>query len=303
MKFWKEFMRNFFKIVLFFFLAVVELNAQELNCSITVNSDKIPGSNKQIFTTLETVLNEFVNQKKWTNLNYKPQERIVCNLTLILSEQNGDNFKGNIQIQSSRPVYNASYLTPVFNFKDDDFDFQYVEYETIQFNENTYESNLISTIAFYVYTILGMDADTFALNGGTTYYTKAQDILVQAQQSGYAGWNQNDGTKTRFTLIDNVLSPTYQLFRNSMYNYHINGLDKMSANKTIAKQTIAESIINLKTIYNTRPEAFLLRVFMDSKADEIVEVFSDGPRYDTFKLKEDLLKISPINAFKWNEIK
>ncbi|NLP58199.1 DUF4835 family protein [Lutibacter sp. B1] len=295
-------MRKIVQIVLVFFVAV-QLNAQELNCTITVNADKIPGSNKQIFTTLQNSLNEFVNQKHWTNYNYKPQERIHCNLTLTILEQNGNDYKGHIQIQSSRPVYNSTYLTPVFNFKDDNFSFQYIEFEPLQFNQNSFESNLVSVVSFYVYTILGMDADTFVLNGGSPFFTRAQNIVVQAQQSGYVGWNQNDGTNTRFTLIDNVLSPTYSLFRNTIYSYHIKGLDAMSNDKKVAKQNIAKSIETLKAIYNTRPNAFLLRVFMDSKADEIVDIFSDGPRYETFTLKEDLLKISPINASKWNEIK
>lgn len=279
------------------------MNAQELNCTITVNSDKIPGSNKQVFKTLETALNEFVNQKRWSNLNYKPQERINCNLTLTILERDGDTFNGHIQIQSSRPVYNATYLTPVFNFKDNDFSFQYVEYEPLQFNESSFESNLVSVVTFYVYTILGMDADTFALNGGTDFYTKAQDIVVQAQQSGYKGWNQNDGTTTRFTLNDNLLSPTYEMYRSAMYNYHLKGLDELVANKKVAKTNIASAILKLKTIYDNRPNAFLLRVFMDSKSSEIVDVFSDGPYFDVFKLKEDLLKMSPLNASKWNSIK
>jgi len=295
-------MRKILQIIVFFF-TITQVNSQELKCTITVNSDKIPGSNKQIFTTLENSLNEFVNQTRWTSSNYKPQERIDCNLTLTILEQSGNDFKGHIQIQSSRPVYNSSYLTPVFNFKDDDFSFQYAEFEPLQFNENTFESNLVSVISFYVYTILGFDADTFSLNGGTPHFTKAQNVLVQAQQSGYAGWNQNDGSGTRFTLIDNILSPTYSLFRNALYTYHLNGLDIMSGTMQKAKENIAESIENLKSIFNIRPNAFLLRVFMDSKAAEIVSVFSDGPIYDTQKLKDDLLKISPINAGKWNEIK
>jgi len=295
-------MRKILQILVIFF-TIVQVNSQELKCTITVNSDKIPGSNKQIFTTLENSLNEFVNQTRWTSFNYKPQERIDCNLTITILEQNGTEFKGHIQIQSSRPIYNSSYLTPVFNFKDDDFSFQYAEFEPLQFNENTFESNLVSVISFYVYTILGFDADTFSLNGGTAHFTKAQNVLVQAQQSGYAGWNQNDGTGTRFTLIDNILSPTYSLFRKALYTYHLKGLDIMSDNKQKAKDNIAESMTDLKSVFNIRPNAFLLRVFMDSKATEIVNVFSDGPIYDTQKLKDDLLKISPINAGKWNEIK
>ena len=295
-------MRKIVQLLIILF-ATVQLNAQELRCTITVNSDKIPSSNKQIFKTLENSLNEFVNQKRWTNFKYEPQERINCNLTLTILEQSGDDFKGHIQIQSSRPVYNSTYLTPVFNFKDDNFSFSYAEFEPLQFNENTFESNLVSVVSFYVYTILGMDADTFALNGGAPFYTKAQNIVVQAQQSGYAGWNLNDGSKSRFIMIDNILSPTYSLFRSAMYEYHLKGLDVMHKDKKKGKQKIADSIGFLKTIYDSRPNAFLLRVFMDSKADEIVTIFSDGPYYDTIKLKEDLLKISPLNAAKWNDIK
>lgn len=295
-------MRKIFQILVVLF-TIIQVKSQELNCTITVNSNKIPGSNKQIFKTLENSLSEFVNQKRWTNFNYKPQERIDCNLTFTILEQNGNDFKGHIQIQSSRPIYNSTYSTPVFNFKDDDFSFKYTEFEPLQFNENTFESNLVSIISFYAYTILGFDADSFLLNGGTAHFTKAQNIVVQAQQSGYAGWNQNDGSGTRFMLIDNILSPTYSMFRETLYEYHLKGLDTMNDDKKGAKRKIAEAIGGLKSIYNIRPNAFLLRVFMDSKATEIVSIFSDGPRFDTFKLKEDLLNISPINAVKWNEIK
>lgn len=295
-------MRKVFLIFVVLF-TIGQIKAQELNCTISVNSDKIPGSNKQVFTTLENSLNEFINQNRWTTSNYKPQERIECNLTITLLEQKGNDFSGHIQIQSSRPVYNSSYLTPVFNFKDDDFSFKYTEFEPLQLSENQFESNLVSLISFYVYTILGFDADTFSFNGGTPFFVKAQDILVQAQQSGYNGWNQNDGNGTRFTLIDNLMSPTYSLFRKSMYEYHLKGLDGMSDDKKKSKQIIAKSIEGLKSIFNERPNAFLLRVFMDSKSTEIVRVFSDGPMFDTVKLKEDLLRISPINAAKWDEIK
>ena len=302
MKFRPDYLGRTLAIILIFCLSF-QSHAQELNCTITVNADKVPGSNKQIFSTLENALDEFVNQKRWSDFNYKPQERIDCNLTLTILKRSGDEMQGHIQIQSSRPIYNSTYLTPVFNFKDDNFSFSYREFEPLLFNENAFESNLVSIIAFYVYTILGMDADTFTANGGTPYFVKAQDVLVQAQQGGYVGWNQNDGTQTRFTLIDNILSPTYALFRSSMYKYHITGLDVMHTDARKAKEEIAASIIDLKRIYDSRPNAFLLRVFMDSKANEIVDIFSDGPRFDTFKLREDLMRISPLNASRWEEIK
>lgn len=295
-------MRNIIQIGLFLFFTL-HVTAQELNCSVTVNADQIPVSNKQIFTTLENSLNEFINQTRWTSYNYKLQERVNCNITITIAEQNGSTFSGNVQIQSSRPVFNSNYFTPVFNYKDSDFSFQYLEYQPLLYNETQYESNLVSMMTFYCYVILGMDASTFSSYGGVPFFTKAQDVAVQAQQSGFSGWNQSDGQRTRFTLIDNLQSPVYKLFHETMYQYHLEGLDIMSADATKGKENIAESILTLKTIYDSRPAAFLLRVFMDSKADEIVDIFADGPRFDTFKLKEDLLRISPLNAEKWDEIK
>ncbi len=295
-------MRSIVQII-FFLFAIIQLNAQELNCTITINSDKVPGSNKQIFTTLQNSLNDFINQTRWTGYNYKNQERVNCNMSIIIDEQNGSSFKGSIQIQSSRPVYNSNYSTPVFNFKDTDFSFQYLEFEPLVYNATTFESNLVSMITYYVYVVLGMDADTFSQNGGMPFFTRAQDVLAQAQQSGYKGWNQADGARTRFSLTDNILSPTYKEFHTAMYQYHLNGLDVMSKDPKAAKENIAEALGVLKTLHNSRPNAFLLRVFMDSKSDEIVKIFSDGPRYETFELKEDLIRISPLNAEKWNSIK
>lgn len=295
-------MRKILQIV-FFLFAIMQLNAQELNCTVTINSDKVPGSNKQIFTTLQNSLNDFINQTRWTGYNYKNQERINCNMSIIIDEQNGSSFSGSIQIQSSRPVYNSNYSTPVFNFNDTNFSFQYLEFEPLIYNATTFESNLVSMITYYAYVILGMDADTFSQYGGIPFFTQAQDVLSQAQQSGYKGWNQADGARTRFSLTDNILSPTYQEFHTAMYQYHLHGLDLMSKEPKTAKENIAEAIGVLKGLYDARPNAFLLRVFMDSKSDEIVEIFSDGPRYDAFELKEDLIRISPLNAEKWNSIK
>lgn len=292
----------------FLFLLVVStsffVSAQEFNCNVTINSDKIAGSNKQVFKTLRTALSEFVNQKKWSSYNYLRQERIDCDLILTITSRDGDSFNGNIQIQSSRPVYNTTYLTPIFNFKDSDFSFSYTEYEPLQYNANAFESNLVSIVSYYLYVILGMDADTFALNGGTPFYKQAQNILVLAQQSGFKGWNQNDGIATRFMLIDNIMSPTYKQFRIAMYNYHIKGLDKMSSQKKQSKMLIAKTVLSLKQIYNTRPNAFLLRIFMNSKAEEISDIFSSGPIYaNSSNLKEELMRISPINTSFWNKIK
>ena len=296
-------MNKFIKLLVVFLISL-QINAQELRATVTINSDNISGSNKQVFKTLERSLIEFVNQKKWTNKNFKQQEKIDCSFILTITEQPSSNeFVGNIQVQSSRPVYGSSYLTPVFNFKDNDFSFRYTEYENLEYNPNGFDSNLVSVITYYVYMILALDSDTFAKNGGEEYFRNAENVVNQAQQGGYIGWGSTNSGATRFKLIDDILSGTYDGYRSALYTYHMQGLDLMHTDKTNAKKNIEESILMLKGIYNRRPNALLIRVFMDSKADEIVDVFSDGPRFDTGFLIEDLTKISPSNLSKWNTIK
>lgn len=296
-------MKILVKVILVFFI-VAQTNAQELNATVTVNSDQIAGSNKQVFKTLERSLTEFINQKKWTNRNYKPQERVQCAFTLTIDSQSSlTDFTGNIQVQSSRPVYNSTYLTPVFNFKDNDLSFRYTEFENFQYNRNVFDSNLVSIIAFYVYTILGIDGDTYALNGGTTYYDEAENVMNQAQQGGYSGWTRISQGTTRYKLMTDILSNAFVDYRKALYTFHIQGLDVMYDDKSDGKKKIKDAINLLKNIYSRRPNAILIRTFMDSKADEIVDVFSGGPRMDVSQLRDDLQRMSPVNSTKWNKIK
>jgi len=295
-------MRSFLYIVLFF--TTIQLASQELNCSVTVNASQIQNSNSQVFETLETAIIEYFNNTKWTNKNYKPQEKIQCAVILNILEQPSSNqFRGNIQVQVSRPVFNSSYKTPIFNYKDDNLSFIYNEFQQLNFNENSFESNLVSILTFYVYTILGIDGDTFALNGGQEYHVKAEKVINLAQQSGSVGWNRKDGNYTRYQLNENLLSPVFKDYRAAMYEYHIKGLDKMTENKKEAKKVIAGAVMRAQKLYNRRINAYLLRVFMDTKSDEIVDVFSDGPRTSNSKLKEMLLKIYPAYNTKWDKIK
>lgn len=295
-------MDKFIKILVLFFV-VLQCNAQEVRATISINADKVPGSNKQVFQTLERSLTEFINQKKWTDKNFKQQEKISCSFVITIIEQSSsDNFVANLQVQSSRPVYGSSYETTVFNFMDSDFSFKYTEYENFQYNPNGFDSNLVSVAAYYVYLILGLDNDTFSIQGGTAYYDQAENVVNQAQQSGYIGWSSTNSGATRYQIITDLLSGTYDGYRSALYNYHLQGLDIMSSDKSNAKSNIEESIQELKSIYNRRPNALLLRVFFDAKADEIVNIYSDGPRFDSTKLVDDLSRISPSNVSKWEEI-
>jgi|TARA_B110000037_G_scaffold47912_1_gene58689 hypothetical protein len=303
MKFWKEYMNRITNFIIILFLAL-QSNAQEIRATISINSDKVPGSNRQVFETMQRSLSEFVNQKQWTNKKFKQQELIDCSFLLTILEQPSNNqFKGTLQIQSSRPIYGSTYSSPVLNFKDNEVAFSYTEFENFQYNPNSFDSNLVSVFAYYVYMILGLDADTFSTNGGGQYYSSAENTVNQAQQSGFVGWDSAGNKVNRFTLVSDILSGTYDVYRDVLYSYHMQGLDIMTLDKAKAKRNLEKSIRSLKSIYDRRPNALLLRIFMDAKSDEIVAVFSDGPRFDASQLTEYLSRISPINLSKWNTIK
>ena len=291
---------------LFFILICISgfyVNAQELNCTVIVNSDLIDQTNKQIFNTLERALTDYVNKNKWTNKNYAPQERITCNMLLTVTSYDSDRFTATLQVQSGRPIFNTSYQTPVFNYQDKQFNFEYLEFQPLFYNPNTFDSNLTSVITYYIYIILGMDTDTFALNGGTDYYRQARNIVNLAQGSGYAGWQQTDGNNTRWELIDNLTSGTFKEYRMALYNYHRLGLDRMEKNALQGKTTVMGSIELLEKLVSRRPNALLLQTFFDAKSDEIRNIFSGGPKVDVVRLKNSLNKVAPFYGNVWNEIK
>ena len=296
-------MRNLSLFLVFFFFILVA-KSQEINALVTVNSDQISGSNKQVFSTLERSLSEFINQTKWTERQVKPEERINCAITIIVNSQpSTNNFNASIQVQSTRPVFNASYATPVLNLRDDDFNFQYKEFEPLLYNENSYDSNLVSTITFYVYVILGIDADTFKKNGGEKLLKEAENVMLQAQQSGLSAWSNQVGKQNRFSLIDDLLAENLSALRAALYDYHRKGLDLMSKEQERAKQIIAGSLLSLEGLVNKTVGNNLLRRFFDAKADEIVSIFSDGEEISNQqRLVETLRKISPNNNSKWRKI-
>ncbi|MEO9893062.1 DUF4835 family protein [Aurantibacter sp.] len=290
-------------IFTFLFLCfVLVAHAQELNCTVTINSDQVSQTNQQIFKTLERALNDFVNKTKWTNRVYKENERVNGQMFITITDYDSNQFKGNIQIQSSRPVYNTSYESPVFNYKDNQFNFEYIEFQPLIFNENSFEGNLTSVIAYYAYIILGLDADTFSLEGGNDDFRTAQKIVTQAQGNNSAGWSQSSN-RGRFELIDNLLSNTYREYRIAMYQYHRKGLDVFGDNNSTGKEQIAGVMRLFETITKRRPNAFLITTFFDAKSEEIQNIFSDGPKYDVVSLKKTLNSIAPLYSSTWNDIK
>lgn len=293
-------MRNILNLLLV--LSFSFSQAQELNCTVKVNTQQLSNSTLTIFKTLETSLTDFVNKTQWTSQNFKQSEKINCSMYITVSSYNSDQFVATIQVQSSRPVHNSSYTSPVFNFNDKDFNFKYSEYEALNFNPTTFDSNLVSVISFFSYIILGIDADSFVQGSGDEYFKIAQNISDVAQQSGFKGWKQTDGNQNRFFLINDLLSPTFSEIRNTIFEYN-KGLDIMSVDLKAAKEKIKKSIFNLSKLNATRPNSFLTRAFFDTKSDEIVSIFSGGPSITISDLVDNLNKISPLNSSKWASIK
>lgn len=296
-----------YKLIIVFSLLffTFSINAQELNCKVVVNADRLPDGSNQIFKTLEKSIEEFVNNTLWTDKTYNPQERVECSMILTILTQTGSSyFSGNIQVQSSRPVYNSIYTTPLFNYQDNNLNFSYIEHEPMRFDENIFQSDLISVLSYYAYLILAIDNDSFEKFGGDNFYKICQRITDQVEDpNSKLGWKSDTNKMNRYNLLKEIQARSNKEYRLALYDYHLNGLDKMESTKKEAKLVVLDAIMSLKNIYDNNMTSYILRIFMDAKADEIVQIFSDGPNMDVRDLVSTLNKISPTNATKWGEIK
>ena len=279
------------------------VTSQELNAQVIVNSDLVNQTNQQIFKTLERALKEFINTQVWTEKAFLNQEKINCSFVFNLSAYSNDQFEATLQVQSERPVFQTSYDSPILNFLDKDITFSYQEFQPLFFNESSFESNLISLISFYAYVIIGLDADTFLQNGGNRYFEKARQVVNLAQSSVRRGWKPGDGLRNRFWLIDSLRSNTFKEYRQTMYNYHRSGLDKMTNDPIAGKKALMLSIQDLEPLFQRRPNAFLLQLFFDAKVEEIVNLFQEGPKIDFKKTEDVLKKIAPFFGSRWKQIK
>ena len=281
-----------------------QLNAQELNCRVQVNSQKIQGTNRQKFTNMRTTIYEFINNTRWTNDVYSPEERIECNMIINLTSQVGtDGFKGSITIKSSRPIYRTSYNSSILNIVDSDVRFDFLENQTLEFNEHNHTSNLISILSYYAYVIIGMDYDTFSPLSGEPYFLKAQRIIDNAQSDQNAtGWKPYEGTFNRYWLIENLLHNDYKPLRNAMYSYHREGLDLLAEQAESARDEITSALYSVKTTSNRKQGTYLLKVFFDAKVDEITKIYSDGFISNKNELVDMLKQMDPANMSKWDKM-
>ena len=277
--------------------------AQVLNCKVSVNADLVDQTNSQIFETLERELNEFVNATSWVDIRTEDYNKINCTMLITIENYVNNEFQANLQLQSSRPVFGSTYATPLLNRKDDDFNFSYQEFESLNFNPNGTNTSLVSLISYYVFVILGVDADSFVLFGGDPYYEQARKIVDLSQANRFSGWKQSEKKTNRYWLIDQLSTYPFSLFRQSIYDYHLNGLDVMVNQPEVGKQTISKSISALKSLSESRPNSLVVQLFFDTKSDEVVQIFSGGPSFETSQLREDLNRIAPFFSAKWAEIR
>ena len=285
------------------FLIVNLANAQELNCEVTVLTPQIQSSDKKIYTTLQTAIYEFLNNTRWTNDQFTNQERIECSIQINISERiSNDEFKGSIQVQTRRPIYKTSYYSPILNVNDENFQFRYVEFQTIEFNESGANPSLAAILAFYAYLIIGTDYDSFSPSGGSVYMQKAQTIVANQQNSPERGWRAFESDRNRYWLAENFNNPVFKPIRDLLYNYHRKGLDIMSDNKDDAITAVAQSIEGLRPLFVDKPGSFLMQTILFAKVDEIINIFSGAFPEVKVKVMNTLNEIDPANGTRYQAI-
>ena len=297
------------KIIYIFLLLTFNLGfSQEIFSNVQVNAQQLGGSNQQVYKTLEKSIRDFVNNTSWTGKKLQNFEKIKANFAIVIGERNGNTFKGNLVVQFVRPVYGTSYESPMLNLNDTKFAFEYAENENLVFNERQFSGkNLTDIISYYIYLILGYDADSFQTNSGTQWFSKAQTIASNAQNRGYEGWAQVEGPKSRMTLVNELLNSNMNQFRASMYAYHRVGLDGLyNQDPTPAKKAIFEALMRLKMYENSFQQSYAFNLFVDSKSDEIYNIFksSNNGGVNLNDLKQLMIIFAPkYTDTKWNNWK
>ncbi len=289
-------------IVLILILISFNVKSQELQCTVSVVSPGIQGTNKQVYETMQTAIREFMNSQKWTDNVFSAEERIECSILINIKEViSVDEFSGTLQIQARRPVYNSSYRTILLNYLDQDFSFKYVEFEPLIYNPNTLESNLIGVLAYYSYVILGLDYDSFSKFGGSKYFELAEKIVNMAQNSPKTGWKSFESRRNRYWYVENYLNEYHKPLRECMYQYHRLGLDKMSEKPEGGRKEVLSALEKLQKVQRQRASSFAMQLFFDAKSDEIINIFSESFSMEKSRAIEVLSEVDPANGAKYKE--
>lgn len=284
-------------------LGSLACDAQELNCNVEINADQVQATNKQVFQTLQEAINDYMNTTKFTNAQFATNEKIECRLFFTIKEYSDNTMKGDLQVQSIRPVYNSSYTTTLINFKDSKIDFSYQENEPLIFSENSMESQLTAILNFYAYLILAVDFDSFSRKGGEQFFERAQNIVQLAQSSGEIGWKAFEDSKNRSSVLGSYIEPATSIIRDMTYEYHREGLDEMALSPDKGRAKITSTLENIQKVYTVAPMSVALSMFRDAKFDELVNIYTKGSQTEREKAVEILSPIYPTDLDRITKIK
>jgi hypothetical protein len=281
------------------FLLVHRAGAQELNCDVQINSQGVQSVDQRVINEMQRAIRDFMNQRRWTNDNFKTEERIKCTIFLTLSGTVG-NYTATAQIVANRPVYGTSYETRLLNYLDKDWGFNFVEGQPLDFQMGNFQNNLTSLLAYYAYIILGLDYDSFSSLGGKIYYNLAQQVGQNATQGGLKGWNQFDGTNTRYFLLENIMSQQFAAFREAYYAYYRKGLDTYNDKPEEARVHLLDMLKKLKIAFDQRPQSIFINAFMDMKSDEFINIMKEATKPEQKQEAFSLLtQIDPTKTEKY----
>ncbi len=289
-------------------LIIHNLSAQELNCRVQISHSQIQGTNVDIFNDMQKDIYEFMNNQRWTDHVFAADERIECTIMITLSKQIGtEKFIGTISVQARRPVYNTTYYTTLFNFKEkkDDFQFEYIQQQALTFNINNHSSNLVSVLAYYAYLIIGLDYDTFSEGGGAPYFAKAQQIVNNAQGAIEPGWKSYETAKmnNRYWLVENLTNESYSDTHRFMYAYHRKGFDMLSERLEEGRAEVAKSLEYLRNVYRKKPNLYIVKLLVNAKSDEIIKLMSESFSREQSEVYNIMVEIDPANVADYGRIK
>ena len=290
-------------IVVIFIVGIMPGFSQEFLGNIQIQSQQIEGVDPSVFSTMETAIFEFMNNRVWSDYNFQIEERIEFTMIITLSGVTGsDNFKGSINLVYQRPIYGTDYNSVVVNLVDNDVSFVFVPHQSMEYNNGSYTSNLTSILAFYAYTMLGLDFDTYSLYGGTQLYEKAMAVAVDAQNSNERGWQAFEDPRNRYNLIENILNPSYRDLRKLLYEYHLQGLDVMANDKVSGRAIISETLNNFKTVYDKRSGLYFLQVLIEAKRPEIINIFTEASPAEKTLMINTMKEVDPANGTRYEAV-
>jgi hypothetical protein len=292
-------------MAIFLFLMIIQGRTQELNCQATVSAPKLEGTDRRVFDAIQKALYEFMNNRKWTNYNFGNQERIDCTILLTINDRlSSDEFQGTLNLVLRRPVLNTAYSTNLLNYVEKDFQFRYVEFQPMDYSDGTFSSNLTSVLAFYAYMVIGFQFDSYSPGGGIPFFEKAQSVVNAAQNAQEPGWKGFESTRNRYWFAENMLNPSNNNIHDFLYKYHRLGLDQMYDKLEAGRSSITESLDLLKSLYDAKPDLYVLTIIFDAKRDELVNIYSDQkvPPMEKATVTNLLKEIDPANSTKYQSI-